>query len=259
MRPVTKLPTLLDFIADNKRNVSSNSLSAKEGFRYEDEMLMRIKAKVFDEENTVALGDLFDIRRGYETGESKVYIITEEFYNILKSSEFKYSSLASKIIHGKYIDSDYTFNNFDYLLKIDNGFTDTVLKEPLENKEAYSLWFKEEYPLIYNYFLNSVDIDRFKYRSTSNMGKFWWESVGASKYFETYSRYLAVQLIGYNFNCVVLDNNNNLVPDTSLVLMLPKFMDCTKLHEIQYFLNKPLLPSIWLSIIATNVLGGKMA
>jgi hypothetical protein len=190
---------LRQFVKANGRRVIQSSLIAKDGFRFEDDVLSKIRDKFVVLTGT-PIGKLFNVRLGGLTGCDKAFVLDEETANKFLQED-KYKEYIKPILRGRDIDNG-DIHSTMFMLYFPHGFTN----EFIAYGESAEDWFKANY---YEAWLHLSKFDNIetkgkgvRTRDDSCMGDYWWELSNSrfGSYFDQGG--VVLSLISEEFNLV---------------------------------------------------------
>jgi len=160
--------------------MKQSDLDPVRGFRFEDDMLLGIRAKI--EKNCVPLSSLVKTNLGIQTSYNEAFLISEDVLLSMGLNGVE-KSLVHPCLTGKNLSKRGIVGSKDYIIAIPKGWTD-------ENRGDNSPedFVKSEIPNIMKHFY-SLDVNSLDHvYNRSGQGDYWWELSKSPKSLEIFNK-----------------------------------------------------------------------
>ena len=253
----TKSCTILENYKNNLyeyiiKNCSYNKFNTSENWVILNQIESSIKNKI--EKVGVPLGEWdVQINYGIKTGYNDAFIIDTDTKDKLIKADPKNAEIIRPILRGKDIKRyKYNFSNL-WIIAIPCGFTN---KKSSNNKNKEK-WFKENYSVIYKYFVEREEFLSL-HRSSStkglykrdDQGDYWWE-LRSCKYMNDFNKQKIIYPETTQGAYFVLDNDSFFIDKTCFI------MTGNKLKFLQSVLSSQLFEFAYKRIFSSIELGKK--
>lgn len=225
---------LRNYISSHGRAVAQGNLDRKGGFRFEDEMMLRIRKKVLSTES-ITMGELAKPRLGLMTGCDEAFVISKDFAEKLMQQD-KYIDIIKPTLRGKDIDGRPVVKPKEYIIYFYSGFTNERRGE-----QGAIDYMESVYPEVMRYLGNMTLTTNLRGRGANKMGDYWWEVKDGCNRVHNITH--CFRRISRNFNVSRVEESFiplvtcNILTTTDKVMNVMNFTVMSRLHDLVFSAN----------------------